>query len=249
MRRRIPSLQTLRAGDGRVSATAVTDARPASAPRVADQPWSARAMSRPATEFSGDFYFATRIGDSLWFGVGDFAGHGLEAALFTVMIQEDLERIVQSCRSSDPAEVVVMLDNMLRDEIPLNRFATLVVGRAGSDGSVQLVNAGHCYPILARADETIELLGANGPIIGRLPCPRWKQVTLQMGQRDRLIIHTDGLSEAADPMGDEFGIPALHALVRSTSPEEPLETFFEVIDHFTGGCQSDDMTMFVLTRN
>jgi sigma-B regulation protein RsbU (phosphoserine phosphatase) len=209
-------------------------------------PWKVRAVSRPATEFTGDFYFTADSGPGFWFALGDFAGHGLRAAVFMAMIQEQLEFLIQACESADPAEVVASLDEVLRAEFPLNRFATMVLGRGTADGSVQLVNAGHCPPIIARADGKLETIPSHGPIVGRAPAPQWKQQILQLGPGDRLILYTDGLVEAESSDGEELGYDCFADLLQSTAPDAPLESVLNAVRRLSGGPQVDDMTLCVV---
>ena len=209
--------------------------------------FDARAVSRPATAFTGDFYFTARTPAGFWFAVGDFAGHGLRAAVFSAMIQEKLESLVRS-RPCSPEDVVAALDRMLRREIPGNRFASLVVGRAMSSGAVELVNAGHCPPIVARTNGEMELIGSHGPIVGLAPGPRWRPETGDLAPGDRVGLYTDGLIEAEDETGEPFGLDRLVALLRISPPETPLETFLSAASRFSGDRQSDDVTLFVLTR-
>ncbi|HUO85158.1 MAG TPA: PP2C family protein-serine/threonine phosphatase, partial [Thermoanaerobaculia bacterium] len=138
------------------------------------------ALSIPAGEFTGDFYFAHRIGGSFWFALGDVAGKGLHAALEMALIQEEIERIITACASTDPAEVVASLHGAVQDELRRNRYATLVVGRIDGDLRLQIVNAGHCEPYLIGSDERIRAIGAHGPVVGILPSPKWVLETIEL---------------------------------------------------------------------
>ena len=158
--------------------------------------YSGRAISRPASEFTGDFYFTTRIDEILWFALGDFVGHGLHSAVYMAMVQEELERIIRSRTSMTPAQVVVSLDDTLREILPVNRFATLVVGRARQDGSIDIVNAGHSYPMVMRSDGTIEWINPHGPVVGIIPSARWEHESILLRSGDKLVLYTDGIEEA-----------------------------------------------------
>jgi sigma-B regulation protein RsbU (phosphoserine phosphatase) len=211
-------------------------------------PYSVRAVSRPAGEFTGDFFFTAQRGDALWFAVGDFAGHGLGAAVFSAMIQEELESQIDACEWSDPAEVVAALDVMLKSELPFNRFATLVVGRAKPDGRVQLVNAGHCYPLLVRANGAREEIGSHGPVVGIAPGASWLQQQFAFGCGDRLFIYTDGIIEASTCEGVELGRNAFVELAAAWRSAEPIEALIDAANEFAGRAAEDDQTVFVLSR-
>jgi phosphoserine phosphatase RsbU/P len=209
--------------------------------------WLIDALSRPATEFTGDFYFALETPSGLWFAVGDFAGHGLHAAVFMAMIQEQLEWAVDECNSNDPAEVVATIDRFLRDEIPLNRFATLVIGKAAADGSMLVVNAGHCPPIVARRSGAIEVIGSHGPIVGRLACPEWAQQQIELDSGDRLILYTDGVVERENELGEELGVARLMDAIRG-APDASAVELDAAISGFAAGAQCDDVTLMILRR-
>src|SRR4030081_584857 len=104
------------------------------------------AFSKAARTFTGDFYITHRDSDRLWFVLGDVAGKGLPAAVIMAMIQEELEHRITSCATAgcDPATTMHRLDAFLKPLLPSNRFATAVIGWLDDDGSLTIVNAGHC---------------------------------------------------------------------------------------------------------
>jgi sigma-B regulation protein RsbU (phosphoserine phosphatase) len=205
------------------------------------------ALSIPADTYTGDFYFTFEVGESLWFAVGDFAGHGIAAVIFMAMVQEELERILASCSSCEPAEVVAQLDRDLRAEFPSNRFASLVVGRLSPDGSLQLVNAGHCYPLLLRADGTLQRLCSNGPVVGLLPFASWRGRRVQLAAGDRLVIYTDGLLEARNEQGEEFGIERIEEVAAAHCRSETADALVRAARSFAPRFE-DDLTVFVMQK-
>ena len=229
----------------------VSDVHPSSRPDDSlKRAFSISALSEPAGAFTGDFYITLEMRGALWFAVGDFAGHGLAAAVSMALIQEEFEAAVRDCDRSDPAEVVATMDRNVREEIPSNRFATLVVGRALPDGSLQLVNAGHCAPIVVKSDGTQRSIHSNGPVVGLLPLPAcWSQYDLQLEQGDRLIVYTDGVVEATDQRGEEFGLSRLSSLITASPFNTLPESVVSAVDCFAEGERVDDVTVFVLQKN
>lgn len=217
--------------------------------RRRELPYAIRAVSRPASEFTGDFFASFEVEGALWFAVGDFAGHGLSAVVFMAMIQEVLETTVRSCSAGDPAEVVASLDRDLREIFPSNRFATLVVGRASRDGEILVANAGHCPPVIVRSDGTIESIGSHGPVVGLSPLPGWTQQVVHLGRGERLFLYSDGLLEASDVNGDEFGETCLFGRLQNFHPAQPLESILDAVEAHANGRRNDDMTIFLLQRS
>jgi serine phosphatase RsbU (regulator of sigma subunit) len=140
------------------------------------------AISLPARTFTGDFWFTHRTAGRLWFALGDVAGKGLPAAVVMAMIQEELEHRITSCATAgcDPATTMTRLHSFLKPLLPSNRFATAVIGCLRDDGSLMVVNAGHCPPMIVRADGRIEEIDSTGPVVGIIPSSRWHSTTVAL---------------------------------------------------------------------
>lgn len=166
------------------------------------------ALSRPAREFTGDFYLTHRRGQRLWMAIGDVAGKGLPAAVVMALIQEELEHRIISCATTvcDPATTMQRLDAYLKPLLSRNRFATAALGYLHDDGRLLIANGGHSQPLIARRDGTVETIDSTGPVLGMLPSPRWTSVSIQLQRGDTLLLYTDGATEAGR---EEFGIERL----------------------------------------
>jgi sigma-B regulation protein RsbU (phosphoserine phosphatase) len=159
------------------------------------------AISLPAKTFTGDFWFTHRAVNRLWFALGDVAGKGLPAAIVMAMIQEELEQRITSCATAgcDPATTMHRLDEFLKPLLPSNRFATAVIGWLDDDGSLTIVNAGHCPPMIVRADGRIEEINSTGPVVGIVPNSRWHSTTITLAPDDLLVLYSDGVIESPSP--------------------------------------------------
>ncbi|HET7711252.1 MAG TPA: PP2C family protein-serine/threonine phosphatase, partial [Thermoanaerobaculia bacterium] len=149
------------------------------------------AVSRAARGFTGDFYRTHRYGDRLWFAIGDVAGKGLPAAVVMAMIQEELEHRLAACAITrcDPAATMERLHAYLRPLLPRNRFATAVIGHLQDNGTLMLASAGHCPPLIVRADRSVELLSPTGPVIGLLQDAGWTSTTTRLEGGDALVLY------------------------------------------------------------
>jgi serine phosphatase RsbU (regulator of sigma subunit) len=194
------------------------------------------AVSRPARTFTGDFYFTHRAEDRVWLALGDVAGKGLPAAIVMAMIQEELEHLVVSCAATacDPAKTITRLHEFLLPLMPRNRFATAVIGTLAEDGTLVIANAGHCPPLVLRADGSIEEIGSTGPILGILPVARWRTFTTRLEEGDALVLYSDGVTESSRD-GDELGVCGLRKLIREvgSAPEALLRELQGVGDDVT----------------
>lgn len=200
------------------------------------------AVSRPARMFTGDFYFTHRHGDRLWFAHGDVAGKGLPAAIVMSMIQEEIEHRIAACAeaSCDPAATMLRLNEFLVPLLPSNRFATTVIGFLCDDGELTVANAGHCPPLVRRANGPIEAIGSTGPVIGILPNSSWTSVTTRLQPGDALVLYSDGVMEA-EVDGIELGVQGIMQRVSRGG------TASEIASSVLAGLQTtDDVTLVVL---
>ena len=202
------------------------------------------AISIPAGAFTGDFYFVHRADNRLLFALGDVAGKGLSAAVVMAMIQEELERT--SC--DDPAANMMRLHTFLRPIIPRNRFATAVVGHVELDGSVRLANAGHCPPLLIRADGRIEEVASTGPVLGVLSSSQWRTFETTLRRGETLVLYSDGALEARSPNGEEFGVRRLAAALVGTTSQTIAVNALDAVNRHSAGVREDDLTLLVIRR-
>lgn len=220
-------------------------------PAFGERPsFDVHALSIPAKTFTGDFYFTHRTDDRLWFGVGDVAGKGLPAALVMAMIQEELEHRVTSCARAgcDPAATVERLDAFLKPLLPSNRFATMVLGWVCDEGTVTLVNGGHCPPLIVRADGKIERIGSTGPAVGIVPKARWRSTEVALEPGDYLLLYSDGVVESESPDGEEFGTCGIERAVpdERESAELVAAAVLEAVNTHAAGARTDDLTLVVI---
>jgi sigma-B regulation protein RsbU (phosphoserine phosphatase) len=203
------------------------------------------AISQPARAFTGDFYFLHRADDRLWFALGDVAGKGIPAAVVMAMIQEELEHRIASCARAgcDPSTTMARLHAFLKPLLESNRFATAIIGNLHDDGTLMLTNAGHCPPMIRRNSRAIEEIASTGPVVGILPSSRWTTFETAVAPGESIVIYSDGVIEARD-----FGMQRLAAAVRGDNSQEIAENIATALDRHTGGEQTDDVTILVITR-
>jgi len=218
---------------------------------VEEARYDVHAISLPAKTFTGDFWFTHAAGGRLWFALGDVAGKGLPAAIVMAMIQEELEHRITSCARAgcDPATTMKRLDEFLKPLLPSNRFATAVIGWLDDDGSITLVNAGHCPPMIVRSDGAIEQIGSTGPAVGIVPNARWKSTTLTLIPGELLVLYSDGVIESPSASGDDFGTAGiLRSLPDSICARTVASAIADAATHHAvGRAQYDDLTVMVIS--
>lgn len=242
-------MQTVSAGRGLIDQLALF-APPAESPRDVD----VHAVSRPAGEFTGDFYLTHRHGDTLWIVIGDVAGKGVHAAVIMGMIQEELEQRIASCAVTgcDPAVTMARLDLFLRDILPGNKFATVAIAQIRDSGTLTVANGGHCPLLIARRDGSIETIGSTGPLVGLLSGARWRSVEVPFQRGDTLLAYTDGILEARSDADEEFGLCRLTstfaAAVSQSSTEAIGRSITAAVRDHAGSRRDDDVTMVIARR-
>gem|GEM_PF-1295412 len=170
-------------------------------------------LSIPAQEVGGDFFdhFVLPGGKTV-FTIGDVSGKGVSAAMFMMRVSL-LFRTIAAVM--EPHQAVTRLNSMLAESNPQMMFVTFFL--AVLDPLSQrliCVNGGHNPPVLVRADGTVDLLlERSGPAIGVLPGKQFTAWHVPFRQGDLLAIYTDGISEAMDPSGEQFGLDRLSAFL------------------------------------
>ncbi len=206
------------------------------------------ASSLPCRTVGGDFFDYLELGDrGFGFGLGDVAGKGAPAALLAAAVQSNF--IAQAPVSGDPADTLTRVNNALLRRAIEARFATMFHGVVSRDGLLSYCNGGQDPPLVLRRN-TIEWLETGGPVLGLLPGASYEfdSVTLEAG--DLVVICSDGVAEARNMAGEEFGRERLLEAMQGCHGSKPaavLERLFAAVKTFSEGTpQGDDITGLVL---
>jgi hypothetical protein len=214
--------------------------------------WSVWSISRPANDVGGDLIDYIELdGFRHAIVLGDVAGKGLGASLLSARVQATLRALSSHAASLDDLAARVN-ETFVRDEID-NRFATLFYAELQYDsGAVTWVNAGH-NPALAIHAERIDRLGASSLPLGMLPGSQYEEASLHLEPGEILLVYSDGVTEAENNDGEEFGIERLEALaprLRKADPETAGHLILAEIDRFLDGLRpGDDLSMVIVRRH
>jgi hypothetical protein len=213
--------------------------------------WSIWGYTRPANDVGGDLVDYLRTGSGhVGIALGDVAGKGLGAALLMAKLQATLRAIVSD--HPDLEHLGRRLNAVLVQDGLANRYATLFYAEVEpGGGALRYLNAGHNPPLLARWSG-IEELGASSYPLGMLEDVDYRQGELELRPGEMLIAYSDGLTEARNAAGEEFGIERLRqalARLRNLPAEDAGRSLLEEVDLFLGGQRlEDDLSLIVLLR-
>ena len=211
--------------------------------------------SRPQNSVAGDYYDAfyptqgASQGGRLMLVIADVAGKSIPAALLMATLQASLRTIAGE--GAPLADLIVRLNRYAcAHSLEGRRFTTIVVAEYDpASRRLDYVNAGHNAPILRRADGALEKLDIGGVPLGIESTAAYQTSAVELRPGDALIFFTDGVVEAFDENGQEFGtnrwLAAIRSLPRATA-QESLQYLMTSVDAFVGETrQSDDITCMI----
>jgi phosphoserine phosphatase RsbU/P len=202
-----------------------------------------------ALTVGGDYYDILPLGiDGLGLCIADVAGKGLPAAFLMANLQAAVRGLASPALSPDA--LCARLNALLCRNTTDDRFITLFYAQLdGPSRRLRYANAGHNPPLLLRRDGSHERLGEGGGVLGIFPEQTYAPGTVQLAPGDRVVLFTDGVTEANNPAGEEFGEERLLALLREhreSSAEKLQKRILAAADEFSGGHWHDDATLLVL---
>ncbi len=208
---------------------------------------------RPANTVGGDYCDLIDLGspDQLALVIGDVAGKGMPAALLMALLQGSLRTLISAGHRGP--DLIQKLNAYLCGSIPGNIFVTLFYAELdATTGDVSYVNAGHNAPFLMRLDGTIERLHSTSMVMGVMEAPGYVAEKVRLSTGDHLLLYTDGIPEASDLQGQEYGEERLTAFLRANAGVDQSLLFDrlvkEVVRHCGDNRPHDDMTIISTVR-
>jgi serine phosphatase RsbU (regulator of sigma subunit) len=211
---------------------------------------SLAAFSRPAQIVGGDYFDFLRFKDGAHgLVIADAMGHGVSASVLISSLQAALRTLVPE--SESPAEVLQRVNRIFLHNINFTTFVTAFLGHYNpATRTLIYCNAGHNQPLLLNTQDGQETwLNPTGAAIGLMETynPTAQAVCLRPG--DILLFYTDGVTEASNAQGEQFGRQRLAQVVRRNAglpAQELLRTLRQALDEFSGGRPlEDDATLVV----
>jgi serine phosphatase RsbU (regulator of sigma subunit) len=164
------------------------------------------AVSYACKDIGGDFFDLVYTDGGLSLIVADVSGKGVSAAVVASILQGMLYS--QLARDSSLPEMIAAVNRFLCDKVGGQKYATLVIARLLGNGEMELMNCGHVPPLLISGDSITKLEEGNLPV-GLVPGAEFQATRLQLKPGDRLLLVTDGVTEAEDAEGEFFGMERL----------------------------------------
>jgi len=213
--------------------------------------WEFAAFWQPAREVAGDFYDFIP-GERLGLVIADVSDKGMSAALFMALSRSIVR--ASMARLLPPAEGIAQANRLICADSMNSMFVTLFYAQLDpATGEFTYVNAGHNPPLLLRAEtgELIELT-RTGMVLGLFESVRFDQRSMQLQPGDLVLLYTDGVTDALDAQGQEFGLDRLRQMVlehRNASAAELASALDGAVTAFAGAAaRFDDITVVIAKR-
>lgn len=211
-----------------------------------------RARTIPCTGVGGDFYDVIALADGFAAIVADVSGKGVPAALLASMVQGmfHAQMSLGAERGITLVESIASLNAFVCTRTPAEKYVTLAAcryWRSGSDEwNVELINAGHVAPAVVRADGRVEMVSGGDMPVGLFGFAQYEALRVKLSVGDRMVLLTDGITEAEAGDGDQFGMDRLEGPMVAV---DPIAALLDAVEVFCKGSPAqDDRTILSIER-
>jgi len=206
----------------------------------------------PSRQVGGDYYDVIPV-DTHRYGIaiGDVAGKGAGAALLMANLQASLQALVSG--GTGIAEMMSRINRQVYRNTSPDKFITFFYGEIDvSRHILTFCNAGHNYPLHISRDGKVEDLFEGGLILGMMPEADYRTATVPILPGDRILLFTDGITEAMNDAEEEFGETRLKefaATHRNDTAVRLMDGIIDTVRNFNAAeSQADDITLLVIRR-
>ncbi|CAN0606156.1 unnamed protein product, partial [Ectocarpus sp. 12 AP-2014] len=171
----------------------------------------------------------------------DVSGHGVASALMTARIASylsdaapdrniALKKTTGGYEMRPVEDVCAKLNMLLQSDADSDQYLTMALGKLGlKSGICEMCQAGHPFPVVQRADGSVEFIELEGTPIGLIDDPEFSTASVTLDVGDRLIFHSDGLTECSDPEGNLLEEEGLARILRDKHGLHGLVLFEEIV--------------------
>jgi sigma-B regulation protein RsbU (phosphoserine phosphatase) len=210
--------------------------------------WQIAYHYRPAGVIGGDYCDVISDGKGgAYFLIADVAGKGVAAAMLTANLRAVFRALVPL---GLPVQELLNHANRLfcEGKLPM-QYATVIFGHSSASGKLQIINAGHLPAMMVRGPKVTQFESSGLPL-GLFCDQQFPAASADLVPGDMLVLFTDGVSEAQDQSGREYGVAKLQTLIeegRFTCPEQIIEVCRGCLQDFRGGAErTDDETLLAI---
>ena len=228
---------------------------PSRAPMV--EGFNCAALNIPAQQVSGDYFDFIQVDPTRWgVAVADVSGKGIPASLIMAMCRSVLRS--KAGGNLSPAQVLREVNRQLYPDMQEDMFITMIYLIMDASGTITMARAGHESALWCRDKfKHIEPINAPGMALGIDAGDVFdvviKDVTVELSPLDTVVVYTDGINEALDDEGNEFGQEQLKNVLREAGPQSVdflVKTIVDRVQNFSSGHpQSDDITLAAVQRS
>ena len=203
-----------------------------------------------ARALGGDYYDFLALGPArVGLVAADVSGKALPAALLMATLHATVHSQSPLGQSADLTETLRSVHSLIYESTDAETFIALFIGEYDdSNRRLRYANCGLNPPLIVRVDGTLEQLAGTGPVLGLLSDWECSVAEVQLGPGDILVIYTDGVQEASNDAGEEFGVARLAETVRANR-HLPVSSLLSVVatavQDFSSGKQQDDQTLIL----
>jgi sigma-B regulation protein RsbU (phosphoserine phosphatase) len=210
-----------------------------------------RASWKPAGHVGGDYFDAIRRTEtSASLCIADVSGKGMPAALLMSNMQAAVRSLARE--SSSCAELCHRLNRLVLKNTATGKFVTFFCATLDSDANtLRFTNAGHLPPFLLRRDGTVTRVADGGAVLGIFADAAYEEFSAPFEFGDRLILVTDGITEAENEDGEEFGEDRLVQLLvegKDLSTAALQKSILDAVQAFARQGLQDDATLMIVSK-
>jgi len=209
--------------------------------------WDVDLAYHPAGVVSGDYVDVLRHDGHLYFMLGDVSGKGVAASILMSNLHAMFRALIPV--GLELCELMSRANRLFAESTMANQYATLILGKINSRGEIEMCNAGHLPPLIVGGERSIEL-DSTGLPLGMFCDSQFVSSGVKLQPSETLLLFTDGVTEANDASGVEFGVERLRSSINGSAsgrPTDLLQTCVDAVAAFRNGApRNDDMTMLAL---
>ena len=209
--------------------------------------WQVDFAYQPATVVSGDYVDFFEQNGELYFILGDVSGKGMAASILMSNLHAMFHALIPL--GLELCDLMSRANRLFSESTLANQYATLIAGKINSSGEVEMCNAGHLPPMIVGGSKSFELAPSGLPL-GMFCDSNFVSSGAKLEAGETLLLFTDGVTEANDHSGTEFGSERLRSSINGSSFGHPTELLQRCIDSIaafrSGADRNDDLTMLAL---